>query len=73
MKLDVSPAFFIEKMAKICTEKTDMNCQFFESSEDVPDPRDLNRGKKNLMIFDDLQLEKQTSANRITSEEDIVT
>src|SRR5688572_33024370 len=73
MRLDVTPAFFVEELAKICTEKTDMNCQFFESSEDVPDPRDLNRGKKNLMIFDDLQLEKQTSANRITSEEDIVT
>src|SRR5688572_15643635 len=49
----------LEKLAKLCTEKTDMNCQFFESSEDVPDPRDLNREKKNLMIFDDLQLEKQ--------------
>jgi hypothetical protein len=59
MKLNVSPAFFVEEVAKICTEKTDMNCQFFESSEDVPDPRDLNREKKNLMIFDDLQLEKQ--------------
>ena len=59
MRLNVSPAFFVEEMAKICTEKTDMNCEFFESSEDVPDPRDLNREKKNLMIFDDLQLEKQ--------------
>ena len=59
MRLNVSPAFFVEELAKICTEKTDMNCQFFESSEDVPDPRDLNREKKNLMIFDDLQLEKQ--------------
>ena len=36
-----------------------MECKFFETAEDVPDPRDLNPQKKNLMIFDDLQLEKQ--------------
>ena len=59
MRLDVPPAFVVEEAAKICSEKTDIKCGFFESSEDVPDPRDLNRGKKNLMIFDDLQLEKQ--------------
>ena len=59
MKLNASPAHVIEEMAKIATEKSDINCQFFESSDDVPDPRDLDREKKNLMIFDDLQLEKQ--------------
>jgi len=37
----------------------DLECKFFETSEEVPDPRDLNQHKKNLMIFDDLQLEKQ--------------
>ena len=31
----------------------------FETSDDVPDPRDLNSTKRNLMIVDDLQLEKQ--------------
>jgi len=59
MRCNVSPAFVIEEMAKKIGEKSDMTCQFFESSEDVPDPRDLSRNKKNLMIFDDLQLEKQ--------------
>ena len=59
MKLDVSPAFVVKEMAKSIVNKSNMNCEFFESSEDVPDPRDLNREKKNLMIFDDLQLEKQ--------------
>ena len=32
---------------------------FFETASDVPDPRDLNSEDKNLMIFDDLLLEKQ--------------
>ena len=44
----------------------DLECKFFETSEEVPDPRDLNQHKKNLMIFDDLQLEKQNKCERIT-------
>jgi hypothetical protein len=30
-------------------------------SEDVPDPKALDKTKKNLMIFDDLKLEKQNT------------
>src|ERR1043165_6346884 len=59
MRQGLTPAFFVEELAKIWPEKSDIACQFFESSVDVPDPKDLNREKKNLMIFDDLQLEKQ--------------
>jgi len=59
MRLNILPAFLVEEWAKTFTEKSDMNCQFFETSTDVPDPRDLSSEKKNLMIFDDLQLEKQ--------------
>ena len=58
MRLNVSPAFIVEEMAKEL-EPADIECKFFESSDDVPDPSDLNSTKKNLMIFDDLQLEKQ--------------
>ena len=58
-RLNVSPASVVEKMAKSTVKKSDMNCRFFETSEEVPDPRDLSRDQKNLMIFDDLQLEKQ--------------
>ena len=36
-----------------------MKCNFFETASDVPDPRDLNSEDENLMIFDDLLLEKQ--------------
>src|SRR5205809_7568460 len=48
LKLNVSTTHVIEEMAKTFTEKTDINCQFFENSEDVTDPRDLNRTKKTL-------------------------
>lgn len=59
MRLDVSPACVVEEMAKNLKIISDLECKFFETTEDVPDPRDLNPQKKNLMIFDDLQLEKQ--------------
>ena len=31
----------------------------FETASDIPDPRELDSEEKNLMIFDDLHLEKQ--------------
>jgi len=64
-KLNVEPTLVLEEMAKNLPKKSAessnsiIQCKFFETSEDVPDPRDLNADKKNLMIFDDLQLEKQ--------------
>ena len=36
-------------------------CNFYQSAEDFPDPRDLCSERKNLMIFDDLLLEKQNT------------
>jgi hypothetical protein len=35
-----------------------------ESSEDVPDQKDLDKTKKSLMIFNDLQLEKQNKCEK---------
>ena len=35
--------------------------QFYQSAEDVPDPRELSSEKKNLMVLDDLLLEKQNT------------
>jgi hypothetical protein len=46
-------------MAKNLDKKSSIDCKFYKTSEDVPDPRELSSDKKNLMIFDDLQLEKQ--------------
>ena len=61
----------VEEMAKDIRNKSDVECKFYESAEDVPDPRELSSEKKNLMAFDDLLLEKQkkTPVNRIMPEE----
>ena len=40
-------------------KKSDIECSFFETGSDVPDPSELNHEDKNLMIFDHLLLEKQ--------------
>ena len=57
--LGISPISVVEEMAKDIREKSNVECKFYESAEDVPDPRELSSEKKNLMIFDDLLLEKQ--------------
>ena len=49
----------VEEMAKDIRDKSDVECKFYESARDVPDPRELSSQKKNLMVFDDLLLEKQ--------------
>ena len=54
----------IECVAKETKKKSDIECYFFENSSDVPDPRDLNPKDKNLMIFDDLMLEKQSACEK---------
>src|SRR6218665_3143403 len=43
MRLNLSPTSVVEEMAKNLNNKSDINCQFYETSEDVPDPRDLSR------------------------------
>ena len=56
-----SPISVVEEMAKNITEKSDVQCKFYESADDVLDSRELTSGKKNLMVFDDLLLEKQNT------------
>ena len=46
-------------MAKDQSHKSNIKCQFYESDSDVADPKELNTDEKNLMVFDDLLLEKQ--------------
>ena len=53
------PYQFFEEMAKEIRAKSNDECNFYQSAEDVPDPRELSSQKKNLMVFDDLLLEKQ--------------
>ena len=42
--------------------KSDVVCNFYQSAEDVPDPRELSSEKKNLIVFDDLLLKKQNTS-----------
>ena len=53
------PSIVLQEWAKSVKKKSDIECNFFETESDAPDPRDLNPEDKNLMIFDDLLLEKQ--------------
>ena len=57
--LGVSPISFVEVMAKNIRNKSDLDRNFYQSAEDVPDPRELRAENKNLMVFDDLLLEKE--------------
>ena len=59
---NISPSYIIELMSKDLHKKSDIECCFYESSDDVPDPRDLNDQHKNLMIFDDLLDVKQNKS-----------
>ena len=60
-------------MAKEIREKSDVMCNFYQSAEDVHDPRELSSVKKNLTVFHDLLLESKTPVNHIMSEEDTAT
>ena len=59
--LGISPISVVEEMAKEVRYKSDVECNFYQSPEDVPDPRDLSPEKKNIIVFDDLLLEKQNT------------
>ena len=59
--LGISPISVVEEMAKQIRDKSDVVCNFYRSAEIVPDPSELNSEKKNLMVFDDLLLEKQNT------------
>ena len=57
----ISPISIVEEMAKEITDKSDVDCNFNQSAEDVSDPREISSEKKNLMVFDDMLLEKQNT------------
>ena len=52
----IPPSVVLQEWAKMIKNKSNVKCIFFETAGDVPD---LNSEDKNLMIFDDLLLEKQ--------------
>ena len=55
----IPPLIVAQEWAKSIKNELNMKCNFFVTASDVPDPRDLNSEDKNLMIFDDLLLERQ--------------
>ena len=59
--MGVSPISVVEEKAKNIRGKSDVECKFYESADDVPDPRELSSGNKNIIVFDDLLLEKQNT------------
>ena len=73
MDLGISPISIVEEMAKEITDKSDVECNFYQCAEDVPDPRELSSEKKNIMQFDDCYLKNKTHVNRIMSEEHTAT
>ena len=55
----IPPLHFVQEWARSIKNKSNIKCNFFETASDVPDPRELVSEDKNLMIFDDLPLERQ--------------
>ena len=60
-KHNITPCQALEYCGKLNTpnNKSDIVCDYFEKSEDVPDPRDLKTTDKNLIVFDDLMMDKK--------------
>ena len=56
--LGISPISIVEEMAKKIRDKSYVVCNFYQSAEDVPDPRELSSGKDNRMLCDNPLLEK---------------
>ena len=56
----IPPSAVIQEWTRsIKNNDSNVRCNFFETASDVPNPCELNSKDKNLMIFDDLLLEKQ--------------
>ena len=55
----IPPSIVVQEWAKSIKNESNLKCNFFETASDIPDPRNLNSEDKNLMIFDDLLLERQ--------------
>ena len=59
--LGISLISIVKEMTNEIRGKSDVECNFYQSAEDVPDSRELTSEENNLMVFDDLLLEKQNT------------
>ena len=57
----------LDEVAKGGKREDDIDAEFHEDGDQVCDPRELNPVNKNLIIFDDLLLEKQNACNQYYS------
>ena len=71
--MGISPISIVEEMAKDVRDKTDVECNFYQSAEDVSDHRDLSPEKKNLWYLMICYWKNKTHVNRIMSEEGTAT
>ena len=55
----IPPSVVVQEWVISIKNKSNIKWNFFKTASYVPDPRDLNSEDKNLMIFDDLLLERQ--------------
>ena len=55
---------FIDCLSDELRQKSSIDCYFFDDAKDVPDPKELNPEDKNLIVFDDLMLEKQNACEK---------
>ena len=60
---DIDPYILIKGICETYSNHNPIKCEFFGNGEDIKDPRGLNSSDKNLMIFDDVLLEKQNKCN----------
>jgi len=61
LREQTSPNELIHELAKYqkTLSKEPIECNFYGSADDVLDPKEISPEHKNLMIFDDLLLQKQ--------------
>jgi len=61
LREQIPPNELIHELAKNrkTLSKEPIECNFYELADDVPDPKELSPEQKNLMIFDNLLLQKQ--------------
>ena len=61
LREQILPNQLIEELAKNqkTRSKEQIKCNFYESADDVPGPKEISPEHKNLMMFDDLLLQKQ--------------
>jgi len=56
----------IEELAlglRLDNDENGIEAEFYSSPEDIPDPADLDKSIRNLMVFDDIMTDKkQTTA-----------